>query len=340
MKKLILVFVLSAGAAAQDEKPLRVGMIGLDTSHVMAFANLMHDAKNGLNARVVCAFKGGSPDVEASHTRVEGFTKQLQEKHGVEIVGSIEELVQKVDAVMVMSVDGRPHLEQARPAFAAKKRVYIDKPMAGTYAQGKEIVRLSKESGTPFFSASSLRFYDSVVRTKNDPAVGKILGCDAYGPCSLEPHHPDLFWYGIHGVETLFAIMGPGCESVRRVHTPELDIVVGRWKDGRHGSYRGIRKGSAASGATVFGEKGVRSTLTAQAVAATLRDAKKAGATVEVPELNDSYKNLVIEIVKFLKGGPAPVSPEEMLEVLGFMQAADVSKSKGGAEVKLSELDQ
>jgi predicted dehydrogenase len=270
-------------------------------------------------AKVVCAFKGGSPDVEASHTRVEGFTKQLQEKWGVEIVGSIDELISKVDAVFVMSVDGRPHLEQARPVFAAKKRVYIDKPLAGSYKDGKEIARLSKESGTPFFSASSVRFYESIVKTREDPALGKILGCETSSPASLEPHHPDLFWYGVHGVEALYSIMGPGCESVQRTHTKDVDVVVGRWKDGRVASFRGIRKGASSYGATIYGEKAVRTSI---------------GVAGQ-----NSYRNLVVEIVKFLKTGVSPVPPEEMLEVLAFMQAADLSKARGGAEVRLGELD-
>ncbi len=321
MRKLVLLLVLSAGAAAQEspEKPLRVGMIGLDTSHVIAFTQILHDAKNGFGVRVVCGFKGGSPDVEASHTRVDKFTKDLQDRFGVEIVGSIDELVRKVDAVMVMSVDGRPHLEQARPAFAAKKRVYIDKPMAGTYAQGKEIVRLSKESGAPFFSASSYRFNEALLNTKNDPALGRILGCETSSHASLEPNHPDLFWYGVHGVEALFTVMGAGCESVQRVHTKDVDVVVGKWKDGRVASFRGVRKGASSPGVTIFGEKAVKSSIGAPG--------------------QGGYKPLVAEIVKFLKGGPPPVSPEEMLEVLAFMQAADLSKQRNGAEVKLSELD-
>jgi len=298
--------------AAQEEKVLRLGMIGLDTSHVIAFTELLNNMKNSSHvpgARVVCGFKGG----------VDNFTKQLQEKYGVEILDSIEKLVEKVDAVLVMSVDGRPHLEQVKPAFAAKKRVFIDKPMAGTYAQGKEIARLSKESGSPFFSASSVRFSESIVKTRTDPAVGKILGCETDSACSLEPHHPDLFWYGVHGVEALFSVMGVGCESVRRVHTPDFDVVVGKWKDGRLGTFRGSRKGASAYGATVYGDKGVRTSIGMKG--------------------DNSYRNLVVEIVKFFKGGEPPVSPEEMLEVLGFMQAADLSKQRAGAEVRLSELD-
>lgn len=319
MIRILLAAALLLGSA-QDE-PLKIGIIGLDTSHVTAFTAMLNDPKSPNHvpgARVVAAFKGGSPDVESSASRVEGFTKTLQEKWGVEIVDSIETLCTKVDAVLLESVDGRPHLAQARPVFAAKKRVFIDKPLAGSYKDGVEIAKLSKESGTPFFSASSVRFYDTIVKTRTDEALGKIQGCDAFSPASLEPHHPDLFWYGVHGVEALYSVMGPGCESVRRSFAADTDIVVGRWKDGRTATFRGIRKGKADYGVTIFGEKAVRSSLSVEG--------------------KNNYRNLVVEIVKFFKTGTPPVGVDEMLEVLAFMQAADVSKANGGAEVRLADL--
>jgi predicted dehydrogenase len=305
---------------AQD-KPIRVGIIGLDTSHVVAFTQLLNDEKNAgyiPGAKVVAAYKGGSPDISSSADRLEGFTKTLREKWGVEIVDSIPALCEKVDAVLLESVDGRPHLEQVRPVFAAKKRVFIDKPLAGSWKDGVEIARLSKESGTPFFSASSVRFYETILKTKTDEKLGKVLGCDSFGPCSLEPHHPDLFWYGVHGVEALYSVMGTGCESVSRVHTPDFDLVVGKWKDGRVGSFRGTRKGAHDYGVTIFGDKAERTSLGVEG--------------------KNGYRSLVVEIVKFFQTGVPPVSPEEMIEVLAFMQAADVSKAKGGAEARLDEL--
>jgi predicted dehydrogenase len=304
-----------------QDKILRVGIIGLDTSHVVAFTQLLNDEKNPNHvpgAKVVAAFKGGSADIKDSIGRLEGFTKTLQEKWGVEIVDSIPALCEKVDAVLLESVDGRPHLEQAKPVFAAKKRVFIDKPLAGTWKDGVEIARLSKESGTPFFSASSVRFYETILKTKRDEKLGRILGCESFGPCSLEPHHPDLFWYGIHGVEALFTVMGTGCESVARIHADDFDVVVGKWKDGRIGSFRGSRKGAHDYGVTIYGEKAERSSLGVEG--------------------KNGYATLVVEIVKFFKGGEPPVSVEEMLEVLAFMQAADVSKERGGAPARLDEL--
>jgi hypothetical protein len=319
MTKIALACLLLV--SSPEDEPIKVGIIGLDTSHVAAFTALLNDPKSPNHVpgcKVVCAFKGGSPDVESSASRVEGFTKTLQEKWGVEIVDSIETLCSKVDAVLLESVDGRPHLAQARPVFAAKKRVFIDKPLAGSYKDALEIAKLSKESGTPFFSASSVRYYDAIIKTKEDPELGKIQGCDAFSPASLEPHHPDLFWYGVHGVEALYSVMGTGCESVRCSFDKDTHLVVGKWKDGRTASYRGIRKGKADYGVTVFGEKAVRSSLALKG--------------------SHDYRALLVEIVKFFKTGTPPVSTDEMLEVLAFMQAADVSKAKGGAEVRLDEL--
>jgi predicted dehydrogenase len=306
---------------AAEPSPLRIGMIGLDTSHVIQFTQLFNNASRPDHVpggRVVAAFKGGSPDVEASATRVDKYTAELRDKWNVEIVDSIEELCRKVDAVLLMSVDGRAHLKQVRPVFAAKKRVFIDKPFAGSLQDAREIVRLARASGTPFFSSSSLRFVPELQALKRDAKLGGILGAATYGPSPTEPHHPDLFWYGIHAVEMLYTLMGPGCESVTRVHTDGTDVVVGRWKDGHVGTVRGIREGSAQYGAVVFGRKAVLALN---------------------PPMKVDYRGLVVEIMKFFQTGMPPVSPEETLEMMAFMYAADVSKTQQGTAVTLKDLD-
>jgi predicted dehydrogenase len=303
---------------ADEPAPLRAGIIGLDTSHVVAFTQLMNNpAAKGVLAkvRVVAAYPGGSPDVPESRDRVEGYTRKLRDDFKVEIVDSVERLLEKVDVVLLESVDGRPHLEQARPALRARKRMFIDKPVAGSLADAVEIYRLAREYDTPVFSSSSLRFSPGILGMREDPRVGSVLGCDAYGPCHLERHHPDLFWYGIHGVETLFTIMGPGCESVTRVQAKTAELVTGRWKDGRVGTFRGIHAGKADYGALVFGDKGIASS------------GGYAG-----------YEPLVVEICKFFAGGKAPVSAEETLEIYAFMEAADESKRQGGAPVALADV--
>lgn len=319
----LTLFVICSSTNRQQAAPqetIKVGIIGTDTSHVPAFTKLLNDPKEPgyiPGARVVAAFKGGSADVESSHTRVERFAAEIHDKYGVEIVASIEELLTKVDAVLLESVDGRPHLAQVRPVFKAKKRVFIDKPFAASYADAREIARLSRESGTPFFSSSSLRYANDVVALKTKPELGGILGAMAFSPSPTEPHHPDLFWYGIHGVETLYTLMGAGCESVTRTNSAGADVVTGKWKDGRLGTFRGIRDGKQDYGAIAFGAKANAATT---------------------PPMKVDYRNLLVEIVKFFQTGVAPIPPEETLEIMAFMEAADLSKARGGAPVALKEI--
>ena len=305
------------GAWADDPSlPLKAGIIGFD-AHALPWTKIINDpqAPGELADMVVVAgFPGGSPDIPQSMELLEKGVGPIGEL-GVEIVDSIDELLEKVDVVMVLSIDGRAHLEQAKPVFEAGKRVYIDKPIAGSLVDAVKIFRLAKEHNVPCFSSSSLRFAKRTIDIRQDPALGELVGCDQYAPCSLEPHHPDFFWYGIHGVEPLFTIMGTGCVSVTRVHTEGNDLAVGVWKDGRIGTFRGIRQGRRGYGSTVFGTKGI-----------------VPGGTF------DGYEPLIVEIVKFFKTGKPPVSEAETLEIFAFMEAADESKRQGGRPIALEEV--
>ncbi len=317
---IIFCVLVALSCSLLARESIRVGIIGLDTSHVIAFTEILNDENNPNHvpgARVVAAVPGGSPDIPASTSHVEGYTKELRERFQVEIVSDISALCAKVDAVLLESVDGRPHLNQLRPVIAARKPVFIDKPLAGSLKDALEIARLVKDSGVPCFSASSLRFFPGVTRLKHDPGVGSILGCDVQSPCATEPHHPDLYWYGVHGVEMLFMLMGPGCDSVTRVASDNYDIVVGKWADGRLGTFRGIRKGAQPFGATVFGEKRVKAS---DPIDGTL------------------YSHLVREIVQFFVSGVPPVRMEETVETIAFMSAADESKRRGGVPVKIADV--
>ena len=162
VKATLALFAFALGAPAAD---IRIGVIGTDTSHVPAFAKLLNgdaaapDHIGG--ARVVAAYKGGSKDIPDSIGRVDQFAEDLRAKYGVEIVSDIATLLSKVDAVLVSSLDGRVHLAQARPVIAAHKPLFIDKPLAATLEDAREIARLAREAGVPWFSSSSLRLAPS-----------------------------------------------------------------------------------------------------------------------------------------------------------------------------------
>lgn len=329
LRRLIYVLVLvlsltsllasSSFAQTRAAQPLRVGIIGLDTSHCVEFTKIFNDPANPLHVpgfRVVAAFKGGSADIEASRNRVEGFTAQLRDKWHVQLVNDIPALCALVDVVLLESLDGRVHLEQVKPVLAAGKPVFIDKPMADSYYDASEIARLAKQAGVPWFSSSSLRYWEETQRLKTSREAGEIVGCDVYGPCPIQPQQPDLMWYGIHAIEALYTIMGTGCDTVTRVTTPDTDVVIGKWKDGRIGVMRGIRKGTHDYGITLYGAKGV------------LRSGSQ----------HDMYRPLLVQIANFFRTRVPPVSPEETLEIIAFMEAADLSKTRGGCPVPLSDV--
>ncbi len=238
MKTSLLTFLIAAfccfGIQHSDAEEIKVGIIGLDTSHVIAFTKAFNDANAEgplADCKVVAAYPKGSPDIESSTSRVPKYTEDLK-KMGIEIVPSIAALLEKVDAVCLETNDGRPHLEQVLPVLKAKKRVFIDKPIAGSLEDAISIFAASEKYGVPLFSSSSLRFSAQNQEVRNG-SVGKVTYAKTGSPASIEKTHPDLFWYGIHGVEPLFTIMGSGCKSVTRVQTEGTDMAVGVWQDGR-----------------------------------------------------------------------------------------------------------
>ena len=323
MRPLILLAATAgiavAAAARGEEAPLRVGMIGLDTSHAPAFTKLLNDpaAPAELSGcRVVVATPAGSPDLEASVSRLEKFTKEVRDL-GVEIVDSVDDVVARCDVVLLESVDGRVHLEQVLPVLRAGKPVFVDKPLAASLVDAVAIVDTAKRLGVPLFSSSALRFSPGVhaVRHGVVTEIGPLVRAETCGPCKHEPTHPDLFWYGIHGVEALFTVLGPECETVRRtLATDAADEVEGRWSSGRTGRFRGDVTGKAPFGGTVKGEGGERQT----------------------GEFG-GYRPLVVEIVKFFRSRQPPVAPEETIAVIAFMEAADESRRQGGAEVSVAD---
>jgi hypothetical protein len=318
MKSFILsvsCFLTASVALAAD---LRIGIIGADTSHVGAFTKVINDPtdKNYVpGGKVTVLYKSGSKDIESSWSRVDRYAKEVQDKFGVRIVDSVEALCGEVDAVLLESVDGRPHLEQAKPVIKAGKPVFIDKPVAGSLRDAVEIYKLSKANKVPVFSSSSYRYYDTLVELQK-AKTGKIRGAISYGPCAFEPHHPDFFWYGIHATEALFTVMGTGCQTVVRTATADTDVTTGTWADGRTGIFYALRGGTTPHKVIVFGTD----------------------AVVQQKEADGNYAPLVREIMKFFQTGIAPVSPEETLEIYAFMEAADESKRRGGVPVKMSEV--
>lgn len=311
----ILIAFLSVSFRLYAQDVIKIGIIGLDTSHATAFTELLNgdsDDKFVKEFEVVAAYPYGSKTIRSSYERIPGYTEELR-KLGVEITSSIAELLGKVDCVMLETNDGRIHLDQAMEVFKSGKICYIDKPLGATLGQAIAIYEMTEKYKVPIFSSSALRYSPQNQRLRNGE-FGKIMGADCYSPHKVEPTHPDFGFYGIHGVETLYTLMGTGCESVSRMSSKDVDVVAGRWKDGRIGTFRGIKEGPAIYGGIAYTSKG----------------AIAAGGY-------EGYKVLLDQILAFFKTGVSPVSREETIEIFTFMKASNMSKERNGRIVRMEE---
>ena len=305
----ILATILPVSLAAASD--LRLGIIGTDTSHVVEFTKLLNDPAipgHVSGAVVVAAFKGGSADIPISRDRVDGFSQELQQKWHVRFVAKIGDLCSLVDGILLESVDGRAHLEQFRQAAACGKPVYIEKPLASTLADARQIAQIAAAHHVPWFSSSSLRY--GPVQAMRSP---DITGVMVWGPGPFEPlQQLDLSWYAIHSIEVLFTLMGPDVQQVTRTYAPDADVITGIWKDGRIGTVRANRPYSSF-GAVVFHNDKNEPTLNT--------------------DIEAGYSPLLQEIVKFMRSGIPPVSNAETLKIYEFMDAAQQSREHGGIPV-------
>ena len=289
---------------------LRLGVVGTDTSHVVAFTNSLNTGKVS-GANIAVAYKGGSPEIEESRSRIDKFSNELHDKFGVRFVDKIQEMCGSVDGILIESVDARTHLASVKDALACHKPLFIDKPLAASLADAREIARVTAAAHVPWFSASSLR-YSSIQSLKQEPLKGAIV----WGPGPTEPHQPlELSWYGIHAAEMLYTLLGTGCTEVTQTAAEAAAVVTCRWKDGRLGTMR-VDRPYSKFGAVVF------------------RDKNRVEAQPDVPV---DYVPLVRQIVDFVASGKPPVANDETLEMFAFMDAAQRSKKSGGKAVTVDQ---
>lgn len=180
----------------------------------------------------------------------------------------------------------------------------------------RRIAALSRETRTPFFSASSVRFHRDIPMLRANKSIGKVKEVQATYLLQPLAFHPDLYYYGIHGVEALYEAMGPGCTTLWRRMEGDVDVTTCRWKDGRLGIFRGLPKADATQPVVrITGETG----------------------TAETKGAADN-ESIVRAIAEFFHTGRTPVDVAQTVEVFEFMSAAQLSKERGGAEVRLAEL--
>ncbi len=296
---------------------LRIGIVDFDTSHVVQFTKRLNkvdvpEDQVVEGGKVVCGFRGSSDITPAE--RMDEYTEQVTAM-GVELVDQPEDMIGRIDAVLIESQAGSVHLERVRPFLEAGVPAFVDKPFADTAANAKAMAELAEKHGVALFSSSSLRFSDEVLALKaQQEEVGAVVGANAYSPASLHEGNPGLLHYGIHGVETLYALMGPGCRYVQTMFTDGAEVTMGLWEGDRIGVVRGTRAGSHSYGFCAWGEK------------------KVVQSTISTANI---YRNLLREIIKTFQTGRPSVPLSETIEIIAFINAALESAQNGGAKVEV-----
>lgn len=288
---------------------LRIGLIGLDSSHCLAFTELMNNFDNPYHVDgglVVAAYPDGSSELKMSHSRIQGFVEELQKRFRVKIVDSLEKLAKDCDAIMILSVDGRTHLSYFKKVARYGKPVFIDKPIANSFQDALEIFCISRECEIPIMSTSALRFAFDL---NNPSEKSDIIGVDVFGPMPIEAKELGLSWYGIHTVEILYTLLGQGCIEVVDISNDDSDVIIGTWKDKRIGVIRGIRTGHNKFGAVIHKKQTVQ--------------------FIECPkDMNIVYANLLKQLIHFFHTGVSVVDKAETLEIVRFLEAVTESKTK------------
>lgn len=291
----------------KSSKMISIGIIGLDSTHAIAFTKEINNSLKYSEFRVTTAYPYGSKTIPLSKERIPKFTNEMKEM-GICIASSIKELLKQVDCVLLETNDGNLHVAQALEVIHACKPLFIDKPIANSYEDALMLFQEARKFDCPIFSSSALRYIEGLGLLDKK----QILGADIYSPAPTEQSHKDLYWYGIHGVEMLFTLMGPDCVWVQTIEGKDMSIYIGTWQDGRCATLRGIRNGKDAFGGTVF-----------------LND------EIVTLGLFKGYQPLLENILAFFKTGISPVPMEETLAICSFIDGAEKSKQSGGVKIKI-----
>lgn len=350
LSPLLMVALWMSGFAgaihsAQAAEPVRVGILGFDNYQAVEYVQFFNNPKaegDLAGLRVVAALPVISPDYLESAALTERWKPQMLAAHQnpadpkdkvppVKMVGTLDELLASCDVVMMWSLDGRLHLQQATAVIKAGKRLFIGRPLASSPTDAVAILKLAQEAKVPCWSCSQHRFSPGFIGMRNHPEVGRVIGCDVYGGFDVKASDADKFIRPLHSIETLYTIMGPGCVKVACASTPTAEVFTCTWSDGRIGTYRGIKEGAVKYSATVFGDKGV-------STAGIYGHGVPVKGVVPTDDKYMGYGGLAIELAKYFKGGEPPVSSAEMLEIFALLQAAEESRTQNGAVVPLKPL--
>lgn len=286
-------------------KTIKAAIVGLDTSHAVAFPQVIQDpacdqAKHVDGMAVTAALRFETPfqgkkGLDERQTYLESI--------GVKVTEDFDEAVAGCDAVLLEINDPAYHLEYFKKCAVLGKPIFLDKPFADTLDNAEEMLKVAKERHIRFFTASSLRYDAELINAAK--AMPEIDQGIAWGPLGRAAAGSSIVWYGVHTFEMLEKIMGPGAIAV--TSTPD-------------------RRGVVCTVAYADGRRGVAELTTANYnYGCMLRH----GAENKLVAAAGGYDNLVREVRAFFRGESEGVALRESFEIMAMLEAAELSVRYG-----------
>lgn len=280
---------------------MKIGLIGLDTSHSEIFTKLLNDSKDThhvTGAQITHVIPTYSEDLPLSKERFPHYYEIVTNKYGVIPVESVEELITAVDAVIIGTVDGRNHLDWFKKVVSYSKPIFIDKPVVMSSEEMKELIRLSKVHNTPVMSSSSLRYSETVEALSNNTDIQSGY---FFGPTPRQEQMPGYFWYGIHLVEMVVTIFGTDVESVKVETYKDCEQIHIKFADGKHAIIRGENDWHNRFGAILHSKESVYSLRLWE-------------------EEKPYYASLIEQVVRFFETRNSPVPIEETEKIVRLVE--------------------
>lgn len=216
---------------------LKLGIVGSDNSHAIAFSRLCNVSGDVKGVRVTHLF--GLEEARNAEVAAAGRIPN--------IVRDPREMIGQVDAVLVVFRHGDLHLRYALPFIRAGLGVFVDKPLAVKPADARRLVREALKAGTALTSFSTVRFAPETVKAARTARRGTNGGV-VFGPADPESPYGGLIFYGIHTVETMLEVFGYEVETVQAVRTERGVLAQCAYRDGTLVSLQFLPQGARQFG--------------------------------------------------------------------------------------------
>jgi virulence factor len=228
-----------------------------------------------------------------------------------EVLAEAAEATGRVDGVIVCDDITMAHQKRARPFLEAGVPTFVDKPLSPDPGEAAELIALAQQAGAPLMSCSALRYARELAEARERiAALGKIR-------CATGTAPNELVFYGIHALELVHTVLGPGVEWVQNIGDEERAFVRCAYPDGTSimlqvlgpGGYPGMH-------GCFYGEHG--------------------GVHVAVEDAAAFYSNTLTEFARMVETRQMPIPLDTTLEIIRILAAGKRSQQQGGVRLAVS----